>query len=59
MTQLTESLSRTSPLAARLPAVIAALALGAVIVYGALFAQLPQLHNAAHDGRHVFTAPCH
>lgn len=59
MTQLTDNLARTSPLAARLPAVLAALALGAVIVYGALFAQLPQLHNAAHDGRHVFTAPCH
>jgi cobalt transporter subunit CbtB len=59
MTQLTDNLARTSPLAARLPAALAALALGAVIVYGALFAQLPQLHNAAHDGRHVFTAPCH
>jgi len=59
MTQLTDNLARTSPLAARLPTAIAALALGAVIVYGALFAQLPQLHNAAHDGRHVFTAPCH
>lgn len=59
MTELTESLSHTTLLAARLPVAIAALALGAVIIYGALFAQLPQLHNAAHDGRHVFTAPCH
>jgi len=59
MTHLTDNLAHTSPLAARLPAVFAALTLGAVIVYGALFAQLPQLHNAAHDGRHVFSAPCH
>lgn len=59
MTHLLANLAHTSPLAARLPAVIAALTLGAVIIYGALFAQLPQFHSAAHDGRHVFSAPCH
>jgi cobalt transporter subunit CbtB len=38
--------------------VISAL-LGAVFLFGVGFAQPQVLHNAAHDGRHAFTFPCH
>jgi len=41
-----------------LPA-LAAVALGAVLIYGAGFASKIELHNAAHDGRHSAGFPCH
>jgi cobalt transporter subunit CbtB len=37
----------------------AAFLLGAVIVYGAGFAQMSAVHNAAHDMRHSAAFPCH
>ena len=40
-------------------AVMSALLLGVFILYGAGFAGANVLHNAAHDGRHSFTFPCH
>jgi cobalt transporter subunit CbtB len=42
----------------RLAAAIA-LALGAIVVFGAGFAAPSALHNAAHDTRHSFAFPCH
>ena len=37
----------------------AALFLGAVIIYGAGFANMAAAHNAAHDARHSQGFPCH
>ena len=33
--------------------------LGLVILYGVGFAQMPEIHNAAHDVRHSQGFPCH
>lgn len=41
-----------------LPAMLAG-ALGLVLLYAAGFAETAQLHNAAHDGRHSASFPCH
>jgi cobalt transporter subunit CbtB len=41
-----------------LPALFAA-ALAAALLYGAAFAPMEVLHNAAHDGRHSAGFPCH
>ncbi len=40
------------------PGVLAVL-LGVVLIYGAGFAATDALHNAAHDGRHSASFPCH
>lgn len=39
--------------------VLAAAAVGAVLLYGVAFAHSPIAHNAAHDVRHVTVKPCH
>lgn len=41
-----------------LPAMLAGI-LGLVLLYAAGFAETAQLHNAAHDGRHSASFPCH
>jgi Probable cobalt transporter subunit (CbtB). len=41
-----------------LPAMLAGL-LGLGLLYAAGFAETAQLHNAAHDGRHSASFPCH
>lgn len=38
---------------------VAAIALGALIVFVVGFASPEALHAAAHDGRHAFAFPCH
>ncbi len=38
---------------------LAAAALGLVVLYGVAFAESPLAHNAAHDVRHVTVKPCH
>jgi cobalt transporter subunit CbtB len=38
---------------------LAAIALGAAILFVAGFAGSDILHAAAHDGRHAFAFPCH
>ena len=43
---------------AKLPAVLA-LIFGMFLVLSAGFANLPSVHNAAHDVRHTFSFPCH
>ena len=40
-------------------AILAALMLGIVVLYGAGFAGADVLHNAAHDTRHALGYPCH
>ena len=45
-------------LAAVLPAVFAVV-FGLFLVYGTGFAQPTTIHNAAHDGRHALSFPCH
>ena len=40
-------------------AALAAILLGAFLIFGAGLAQSSALHNAAHDGRHSFAFPCH
>ncbi|ANK82270.1 MAG: cobalt transporter subunit [Rhizobiales bacterium NRL2] len=45
--------------AAVIPAAVAAILIGAFLVFGAGLAQSSTLHNAAHDGRHSFAFPCH
>ncbi len=41
-----------------LPAMLAGM-LGLALLYAAGFAETAQLHNAAHDGRHSASFPCH
>lgn len=41
-----------------LPSLLA-VALGAVLLFGAGFASMEALHNAAHDSRHSAGFPCH
>jgi len=41
-----------------IPSLLASI-LGLVLLYGAGFAETTQLHNAAHDGRHSASFPCH
>lgn len=41
-----------------LPALFAA-GLGLVLLYAAGFAETAEVHNAAHDGRHLAAFPCH
>jgi cobalt transporter subunit CbtB len=43
----------------RLIQLAAACFLGAVLLYGAGFAQMTPVHNAAHDMRHSQGFPCH
>lgn len=38
---------------------VAAVALGAVILYGVGFSPMAAAHNAAHDSRHSHVFPCH
>ena len=41
-----------------LPAVLA-IAFGAFLLFGTALAGSSTIHNAAHDGRHAFSFPCH
>jgi cobalt transporter subunit CbtB len=41
------------------PAIGTALLLGFFLFYGVAFASPMEVHNAAHDGRHTFSFPCH
>lgn len=38
---------------------LAAAAIGLVVLYGVAFAESPLAHNAAHDVRHITVKPCH
>jgi cobalt transporter subunit CbtB len=55
----TETQDRSEVLKDRiLPSMLAGL-LGLALLYAAGFAETAQLHNAAHDGRHSASFPCH
>ena len=51
--------SRSDALKDRILPSLLAGALGLVLLYGTGFAESAQLHNAAHDGRHSASFPCH
>jgi cobalt transporter subunit CbtB len=57
-----DSVTSTSPVTALraklVPALLAA-GLGCVLLFGAGFANISALHNAAHDARHSDAFPCH
>lgn len=57
----TSSLPATAPLAASstLLPLLAAAALGLVVLYAVGFAPSALAHNAAHDVRHIAGTPCH
>ena len=38
---------------------VLAFSIGLFLVFGAALTNSSTLHNAAHDGRHAFTVPCH
>jgi len=44
---------------AKLPAVAFAASLGLFIFLAVGFAGPAEIHNAAHDGRHIMAFPCH
>ena len=46
-------------LAATLLSALVVTLLGAFLVFGAGFAPISAVHNAAHDSRHAFAFPCH
>jgi cobalt transporter subunit CbtB len=43
----------------RIVQAVCAAGLGIVLLYGAGFASMEALHNAAHDSRHSAGFPCH
>ncbi len=58
----TKASVKTSSLASvqsRVTAGLCAALLGVFVIWGVGFAQSATLHNAAHDGRHGFSFPCH
>ncbi|WP_294769662.1 CbtB domain-containing protein [uncultured Rhodoferax sp.] len=59
-TTLTHTPSQSAhPALALVGPLLAAAALGLVVLYGVAFAESPLAHNAAHDVRHVTVKPCH
>ena len=44
---------------AEFQAIVAALLVGAFLVFGAGFANSAAMHSAAHDSRHSVAFPCH
>lgn len=49
----------SSAKAGKFAAAILAVFFGLGLLYGSGFAEMSQLHNAAHDGRHSAGFPCH
>ncbi len=54
-----QELSAPAALGARVTAAVLAALFGVLLLYGVGFAAPDILHNAAHDGRHAFSFPCH
>ena len=42
-----------------LVAIVAAAMIGGLLIFSAGFANSAMLHDAAHDGRHSISFPCH
>ena len=53
------SRAATSTLREKMIPALCAAGLGAVLLFGAGFASMEALHNAAHDSRHSAGFPCH
>lgn len=53
------TLTRTSPVAGTIPAILGAFAIGVAVIFAAGFAGASALHDAAHDTRHASGFPCH
>lgn len=51
--------TRLATLREKLIPALCAAGLGAVLLFGAGFASMEALHNAAHDSRHSAGFPCH
>lgn len=43
----------------RLVPALMAVAIGLILIYASAFAEMPAMHDAAHDGRHSAGFPCH
>ena len=56
--EFTQSNAVSAATSVVMPAVLA-FSVGLFLVFGAALANSSTLHNAAHDGRHAFTVPCH
>lgn len=56
---MTTKLASVLGVDADLQAIVAAILIGAFLVFGAGFASSAALHGAAHDSRHSITFPCH
>jgi cobalt transporter subunit CbtB len=54
-----QEMPASSALGARVTAAVLAALFGVLLLYGVGFAAPDILHNAAHDGRHAFSFPCH
>lgn len=54
-----QGLAAPAELGTRLTAAVLAALFGVLLLYGVGFAASETLHNAAHDGRHAFSFPCH
>jgi len=55
----TEVSNRLVTLREKMISALCAAGLGAVLLFGAGFASMEALHNAAHDSRHSAGFPCH
>jgi cobalt transporter subunit CbtB len=55
----TDASTSLATLRAKLVPALCAAGLGAVLLFGAGFASMQALHNAAHDSRHSAGFPCH
>ncbi|MET0264871.1 MAG: CbtB domain-containing protein [Duganella sp.] len=58
-TSHTDASTRSATLREKLIPALCAAGLGAVLLFGAGFASMEALHNAAHDSRHSAGFPCH
>lgn len=58
-TRNSEAIGVETDIQQRLAAAVAAILMGAFLVYGVAFASPDAIHNAAHDSRHAFSFPCH
>lgn len=54
-----QNAQRLATLREKLIPALCAAGLGAVLLFGAGFASMEALHNAAHDSRHSAGFPCH
>lgn len=59
MTAITKQKPISAGVTARVLSLSALAVLGGLLVGGVGFANIPALHDAAHDVRHTLSFPCH